>query len=167
MHGFTATVFVSTALVGKSIACNPDRADVTLPIMDREQITEWASRGIEFGAHSHQHTDLTALSVDDAVSQMKESGSYLAELLGKRVDAMAYPYGRSNEAVRARAAALFGTAFTIEEGMNNHETSLTSLKRTMVQHGDTVADVCLRAGYGRSAFAKVRTAVARGLGASR
>jgi hypothetical protein len=77
---------------------------------------------------------------------------------------MAYPYGQSNEAVREQAAALFRMAFTIEEGVNDHATSLLSLKRTMVQHGDTVADICLRAAYGRSAIAKVRTMISRAVG---
>jgi peptidoglycan/xylan/chitin deacetylase (PgdA/CDA1 family) len=165
-HGFTATVFVPTALVGQSIACNPDRPDVTLPVMNREQISEWAAKGIDFGAHSHQHVDLAALAASEAESEMKASSEYLAELIGEPVDTMAYPYGRSNEAVRERAGTLYSTAFTIEEGLNYRETSLVSLKRTMVQHGDTVADICLRAGYGRSVLARARTTVRRSLGAS-
>ena len=42
--------------------------------------------------------------------------------------------------------------------MNRRETPLNALNRTMVQHGDTVADVCLRARFGGSVLERFRTA---------
>ena len=156
---FTAVVFVSTSLVGGSLGCRPEPGASELPILSSAQIAEWSRRGIEFGAHAHRHVDLTTLSPEEAERELDESKRELSRITGVAVAALAYPYGASSEAVRASAASRFAACFTIEEGLNDRTTPLHSLKRTMVQHGDNVADICLRAAYGKSPLEKIRTVV--------
>jgi peptidoglycan/xylan/chitin deacetylase (PgdA/CDA1 family) len=163
--GFTATVFVSTALIGGSLGCKPRDDALSLPILSASEIALWSSRGIEFGAHANRHVDLTALSIEDAEAEMQTSQRVLSEVTGKTVTSMAYPYGHSNESIEQLAAKYFSTAFTTEEGLNDRTTPRQALKRTMVQHHDTVADVCLRAAYGKSALERIRTVVSQTLGA--
>lgn len=162
-HGYSAIVFVPTSLIGKDIACNPASPTARLPIMSEDQIREWAERGIEFGVHSDDHVDLTRISLDAATRQMERSRNELSRIIGRDVESFAYPYGGWNEELCARAADFFQTAFTINEGVNEVATPLHALRRTMVQHNDTVADVCLRARYGRSAIEKLRTVLRRSL----
>ncbi len=164
-HHFSATVFVPTALIGGTIECSPHKPDAVIPVMTASGISEWAERGIEFGAHSRTHADLTRISAGDALEEIRGSRDDLAALLGRDVRTFAYPYGRWNAAVREMVSQLFETAFTIEEGLNDAGQPPSSLRRTMVQHGDSVVDVCLRARYGASALQRVRNAV-RGAGAS-
>jgi peptidoglycan/xylan/chitin deacetylase (PgdA/CDA1 family) len=157
-HGFSATVFVPTALAGGNIQCNPAIADAFLPLMSSAEIAEWSGKGIDFGAHSRTHADLTAISAGDIEGEISGSGDDLAELLKRPVSCFAYPYGRSNDLVRAIVMKRFTSAFGVEEGLNDRSTPLHDLRRTMVQHADMVVDVCLRARFGRSFFDKVRSA---------
>jgi hypothetical protein len=55
------------------------------------------------------------------------------------------------------ASDLFTTSFIVENGLNERDTPLNALRRTMVQHADTVADVCLRARFGGSVIERFRT----------
>lgn len=161
-HGFTATVFVPTSLVGGSIPCNPSQPAARLPIMSAEAITEWSARGIEFGAHSRSHSDLTTLAPGAVLDEMEGSRDALADIIGRAVTAFAYPFGRSDDVSRRLAETLFDAAFTIEEGTNDSATPLSTLRRSMVQHGDSVVDVCLRARFGKSVLERVRTATRGG-----
>jgi peptidoglycan/xylan/chitin deacetylase (PgdA/CDA1 family) len=156
---FPATVFVPTALIGKSIQCNPRNPGATLPIMTEAQIREWATRGISFGAHSRTHVDLTTVPMATARAEIRGSQSDLSEIIGTRVCSFAYPFGKSNDEIEELVDECFDIAFTIEEGMNDPATFLAAMKRTMVQHGDTIVDLLLRARYGRSVFDKIRTVV--------
>jgi peptidoglycan/xylan/chitin deacetylase (PgdA/CDA1 family) len=156
---FTATVFVPTSIIGRSLPCNPRSPDASLPLMAKDDITNWAARGISFGAHSRTHADLTALSHDAVEAEVRGSKEELAAITGKPVTSFAYPYGRLSTPVKSIAGAAFDSCFTLVEGMNDARTELSSLRRTMVQHGDTVADVCLRATYGMSVLERVRTVV--------
>jgi len=156
---FPATVFVPTSLVGKSIPCNPREPGATLPIMTATEIREWASRGVIFGAHSRSHIDLTSCPVRVAQDEIRGSQADLTNIIGGRVGAFAYPYGKLNDDVEEMADECFDISFTIEEGINDATTPLSSMKRTMVQHGDTIVDLLLRARYGRSVLDKIRTVV--------
>lgn len=160
-YRFSATVFVPTSLAGSEIACSPSNPDAFLPLMSRNEIAHWAKKGIEFGAHSRTHADLTTLPAGELDGEIAGSGNDLAAWLGEPVSAFAYPYGHSDDRARAVASTHFAVAFGIEEGLNDASTPLFNLRRTMVQHGDTIVDVCLRARFGKSIVEKVRTAASR------
>lgn len=156
---FPATVFVPTSLIGKSIQCNPREPGAQLPIMTEADIREWSARGVTFGAHSRSHVDLTSIGMPAARAEIRGSQSDLSEIIGSRCCAFAYPYGKYTDEIEELVGECFDIAFTIEEGMNDASVLLSSMKRTMVQHGDTIVDLLLRARYGRSVFDKIRTVV--------
>jgi peptidoglycan/xylan/chitin deacetylase (PgdA/CDA1 family) len=156
---YPATVFVPTSLIGKTIQCNPAQAEATLPIMTAEEISHWSSRGVVFGAHSRTHIDLTSCPVPLARDEITGSQSDLGSLIGARIGAFAYPYGKFNDDVEEMTDECYDIAFTIEEGMNDASTPLSAMKRTMVQHGDTIVDLLLRARYGKSVLQTIRTAI--------
>ena len=162
-YGFTATVYVPTALVGRTIVCDPAHSDATLAVMTADDIRTWAARGFEFGAHTQTHADLSLLGEHAAVSEIHGSRQDLEAILGCPVTSFAYPYGRASAGAERAVRATFPCAFSIEEGLNDAATPAWRLRRTMVQHADSVADVCLRARFGRSAFADARTAARRAL----
>lgn len=158
-HSFNATVFVPTALIGGTIKCSPSDPSAEMAIMSRSEIADWSRRGLSFGAHSRTHVDLTTLGQGDLESEVRGSCGDLAEITGKQPDSFAYPYGRVDTRVRAYVQNVFETAFTIEEGLNDFATPLHSLRRTMVQHNDTVVDVCLRVRFGTSVMQALRSSI--------
>jgi peptidoglycan/xylan/chitin deacetylase (PgdA/CDA1 family) len=159
--GYTATVFVPTALAGTRLPCSPRDSRAALEVMSRNQIAEWSGKGIAFGAHSRSHADLTTIDAAQLEDEIEGSRQELGEITGKVVDSFAYPYGRYDATIATRAAASFDACFTLDEGLNERDTPLSMLRRSMVQHGDSIADVCLRAAYGRSVLERVRTAFSR------
>lgn len=162
-YGFGATLYVPTALVGRSIVCNPEYQDATLPLMTADEIRTWAARGFEFGAHTQTHADLSQLGEHAAVREIHESRADLEAILGKPVTSFAYPYGRASAGAEEAVRSAFSCAFSLEEGLNDLSTPAWRLRRTMVQHADSVADVCLRARFGRSALADASTATRRAI----
>lgn len=158
-HSFNATVFVPTALAGQTIKCSPSDESAEMAIMPRNEIAKWARRGILFGAHSRSHVDLTTLDGPELDAEVRGSCEDVGEITGRRPDSFAYPYGRADSRVQTHVQAAFETAFTIEEGLNDSSVALHSLRRTMVQHNDTVVDVCLRVRFGTSVMQTLRSSI--------
>lgn len=143
-YGFGAAVFVVTGLVGGTNEWDEARGFGTRELMTVEQIRYWAAQGIEFGAHSKTHPDLTTLTAAAAAEEVTGSRDELAALLGNRVAAFAYPYGCYNEVVCDSARTAFELAFTTDAGLNDLKTDLFLLKRACIGLRDSVVDLeCL------------------------
>jgi peptidoglycan/xylan/chitin deacetylase (PgdA/CDA1 family)/glycosyltransferase involved in cell wall biosynthesis len=143
-YGFGATVFVVTGHIGGTNAWDEARGSAIHPLMTAEQIRYWAAQGIEYGAHTATHPDLTTIPARAATEEMLRSRDELAKLLGRSVTAFAYPYGRCNKEVCDSARDAFELGFTTSEGLNNLGTDCLALKRSCIGRYDSVVDVeCL------------------------
>jgi peptidoglycan/xylan/chitin deacetylase (PgdA/CDA1 family) len=118
-HRFPATVF----LVSQRIGTRNDWADeggeggglAGRPLLSAEQVHELQREGIDFGAHTRTHLNLLKTEDGEIESELAGSRSDLEELLGERVETLAYPYGGFDDRVvgAARAAGYRG-ACTVE-----------------------------------------------------
>lgn len=124
--GLPATVFVVTDHVGKTNAWGGRVASgiPTLPLMDWDTLATWEGRGIDVGAHTRRHVDLTTVSGATLEDEIVGSAEHIAGTLGRRPEAFAYPYGRvSSEAARI-ARASYRAAVTTELGaLRQHDDS--------------------------------------------
>jgi peptidoglycan/xylan/chitin deacetylase (PgdA/CDA1 family) len=77
----TADFFVNTANIG------------TPGFLGWGQITEMQRAGMSFQSHGHQHVDLSRLTTQELLSQVRESKRRLEDGLGARVEFLAAPYG--------------------------------------------------------------------------
>jgi peptidoglycan/xylan/chitin deacetylase (PgdA/CDA1 family) len=155
-RSFCPTVFIPTSLIGGTLGCSSRDPSGVMPIMSREEIVEWHRRGVVFGAHSRSHPDLTTLNDDELADEVRGSRDDLSSIIGEKVDAFAYPYGKTTDKVRAVVSEVYDSAFTVEEGLNAKGTDAHLLRRTMVQHNDSIVDVCLRVRFGKSAMQSLR-----------
>lgn len=156
-HGFTGSVFVVTGLIGQANMWDPvDRPEHRRPLMNEAAILYWAGRGIEFGAHTRTHPDLTTLDESRIAGEVSGSSADLTALLGHRPTAFAYPYGQRNVEVELNVRKSFDLAFTTEEGLNHLSTPAHLLRRTMAQPNDLLVDLWFRARLGRSPLQEVR-----------
>lgn len=57
------------------------------------QVREMRRAGMEIGAHTYSHPNLSRLTRPAAEVELRQSKAILEERLGERVDAMAYPFG--------------------------------------------------------------------------
>jgi peptidoglycan/xylan/chitin deacetylase (PgdA/CDA1 family) len=130
--------------------------------MTASQIGFWASQGIEFGAHSRTHADLTTLSPKELEEEVVGSGKDLESILGSPVVSFAYPYGFHNQAVTDCARQAYELAFIANdenEGMNHLLTDPHLLLRTMVQSNDSLLELECRARWGHNPFLNLRARV--------
>jgi peptidoglycan/xylan/chitin deacetylase (PgdA/CDA1 family) len=94
----TATVFVASGRLGR-----PHPEVRSAPVLSEEEVRELHTRGVEFGAHTVTHPDLTQLPYAEALQELAESKRVLEAILQAPVEVAAYPYGRANDQTRAAA----------------------------------------------------------------
>jgi glycosyltransferase involved in cell wall biosynthesis/peptidoglycan/xylan/chitin deacetylase (PgdA/CDA1 family) len=150
-HGCSAGVFVVTRQVSGTNAW-ADRGAGLYRCMSAGQIRDWSRQGIEFGAHSRTHADLTSLSPAALEEEVGGSRRELEDILGRSAPTFAYPFGYLNESVVACARRHFDLAFSCIEGINSLATDPHMLRRTMALPSDFGADLALRARFGRSSL---------------
>lgn len=98
-HGAQATAFITTGYLGRR---HPDlRGDEQ--IVTAAQVVELFEAGMEIGAHSVSHPDLTTLSYVAVLDEMRRSRATLEDLVGAPVTSFAYPHGRFSPSVAAAA----------------------------------------------------------------
>jgi peptidoglycan/xylan/chitin deacetylase (PgdA/CDA1 family) len=103
-----ATVFVVSGWLGK-----PYPWGEWARIVTEEELRELAANGLEIGAHSRHHDDLSTLGYEQVRADLEECKCDLEEIVG-RVEIAAYPYGRANrETIRACRDAGFRAACRI------------------------------------------------------
>ncbi len=127
-----------------------------LPLMTMEQLQYWSGRGVEIGAHSRTHPDLTTVADGAIDGEVSGSRDDLIDA-GLTPVSFAYPYGYFDARVRRSVEGAFPLAFTCEEGLNDLCTDRLLLRRTMVSPGDTLIDIELRAALGRSPLNALRS----------
>lgn len=146
--GFGAVVYVVTGQLGRSNNWDEALSSSNLRVMTAEQIQYWAGQGIEFGAHTRTHPDLTQLSATDVSAEVVGSKNDLSALLGSPVISFAYPYGAYNDAIHELVQREFQLAFGVDEGMNYLRSDPHLLRRTNI--GPTASflefSLCVRRG---------------------
>jgi len=58
-----------------------------------KQIKEMSDNGMLFGSHSHNHRDMTKLSIADLRKEIEISKELLEKYTGKEINAFSFPYG--------------------------------------------------------------------------
>jgi GT2 family glycosyltransferase/peptidoglycan/xylan/chitin deacetylase (PgdA/CDA1 family) len=155
-QGFGATVYVVTGRIGGTSDWDGERGVPPLPLLRREQITEWSREGIEFGAHTRTHPALGPLPEAAVREEVRGGRAELEAATGAPVRSFAYPYGGAPPSARTAAAEAYALSFTLEEGVNTLATDPHLHRRTMVQPSDTLLDLELRARFGRSPLSEAR-----------
>ncbi len=161
-YGFSAVVYIVTGQLGGTNAWDEARGFGAHRLMTVEQIRYWAGQGIEFGAHSRTHADLTTLSANELSEEVIGSGKDLESVLGERVVSFAYPYGFHNQEVDDCVRGAFDLAFIAhddDEGLNHLRTDPHLLLRTMVQSNDSLLDLECRARWGHNPFLNLRARI--------
>jgi peptidoglycan/xylan/chitin deacetylase (PgdA/CDA1 family) len=112
-YGIPATVYVTTGLIGEA---NPWLAPKSgARMMTEGELRELAGAGVELGAHTVTHPDMSLMGHEECLREMTESREVLERLIGAPVTTFAYPFCRYNAAAVAAAAdAGFLAAVTCE-----------------------------------------------------
>jgi peptidoglycan/xylan/chitin deacetylase (PgdA/CDA1 family) len=126
-HGFKAVSYVVSGFVNSP-------SNVTA-----EQVLEMDANGIQIGAHTVSHADLTRLDGANLWREVADSRAALEGLLGHPVLDFCYPSGRVNDAVvRAVQAAGFQTATTTQPGLLHTAADRYLWTRVRVDGGESL-----------------------------
>jgi peptidoglycan/xylan/chitin deacetylase (PgdA/CDA1 family) len=128
-YGMSATVFLA---VGKNKgACYSGR----LPSMHDRSMLSWGEiremerAGIDFGAHTLTHPDLTRLTDEQIEAEICESKTVIEDALGVQVDSFAYPYGYNDPRSRAIVRQHFDCACSVKMGFVTRNSDRYALER--------------------------------------
>ena len=118
-HRLPATVFLVAQTLtpaGQPVDWVDTPGSQPLTTLTLDQVREMQDAGVDFQSHSWAHHDLTRLSYDECVRDLRESRELLSDLLGRRVTLLAYPRGLHDANVRRAAeAAGYTHAFALPE----------------------------------------------------
>lgn len=108
-----------------------------------EQIHEMSRTNISFGAHTHTHPVLSALSSYEAEQEIVRSKQMLEECLQQEMTVFAYPYGEQGDFNEETIALLkrhqFLCACSTYFGTNDATTNLFAMKRVVVRNWDRLS----------------------------
>ena len=137
--GFCATCFVVAGDIG--VPSSWHESDMPpLPIMDRQQLKELSSAGIEIGAHTRTHKRLTRLNDAELIAELADSKKILEDVIGKEVVSFAYPYGDFDERIVAAVKlAGFKVACTTASGWALTDQDLLRVRRLTVFGSDSLS----------------------------
>jgi peptidoglycan/xylan/chitin deacetylase (PgdA/CDA1 family) len=111
--GIPFTVYVATGLIGKP---NPWLAPITgARMMTEDELRALAAAGVELGAHTESHADLSLLGEQECEREIRASRETLEAISGQPVRTFAYPFCRYGAAALATVERLgFDAAVTCQ-----------------------------------------------------
>lgn len=139
-HGFSASVFLPTSLVGEEIR----RSFKSRNCMTWNEVIELHRAGIHFGSHTASHPKLVTLDWAEIRNQLFVSKSEIEHRLGRAVDSFAYPYAfpETDRRFVQRFTGLLGEAgyqfcATTRIGLTRPGDDLFQIKRLPVNSDDS------------------------------
>lgn len=117
-HGFVATFYIVSGFVGQP------------GYMGWAEIRALRDAGMEIGAHSISHPDLTGLGLEEIRTEVGQSGALIAAQIGQPVLSFCYPGGRFSDTVVAvtREAGYTSATTTIQDGPQSDPFTLPRLR---------------------------------------
>ncbi|MDD3610509.1 MAG: polysaccharide deacetylase family protein [Halothiobacillaceae bacterium] len=144
-HGFTATCYAVSGHVG---GCNDWDAANGVPqkrLMDAQALRDWCAAGMDVGAHTRHHVDLTALEPSAAREEILASRRELEALIDREVRHFCYPYGRYDSLhVDFVREAGFWSATTVRRGRAQLGDSPFELPRVLVAQATRLPQFLLK-----------------------
>lgn len=93
-YDFTATCYIVTNEIGGYNSWDEKHNVPANPIMNLTQIKQWLKEGMEIGAHTQNHIDLTMSDTTVCREEIEQSKIALEKAFDTRIDHFCYPYGK-------------------------------------------------------------------------
>jgi len=112
-HGFQATVFVTTDVVGMENTWNP-KANYFRRHMNWGQLADLMARGFEIASHGCSHRCMLKLPESEVQHEVVDSKKVIEDRLGVSVRTFSYPYGDFSTLVANTVKRHYSLAFTAD-----------------------------------------------------
>ncbi|MDF2939964.1 MAG: hypothetical protein K0R66_606 [Gammaproteobacteria bacterium] len=134
---FKAVIFALGDMAVRNNAWDVIKGEPEDLLMNADQLKILSDAGIEIGAHSLSHRDLTKLSEDEAYHEILQSKLNLEQLLQTDVVSFAYPYGYYSDSVKELTKkAGFQIAVATDRGGMHVEQDLFEIFRVAIFPSD-------------------------------
>lgn len=132
-QGFSSTCYAVSGLLGKTNVWDQTLGIAQTPLMNEEELRQWARAGQEVGSHTHGHIDLTQTDDHTARAEIGSGRTGLEAVIGRPVNQFCYPYGHYEERHAEMVRELgFAAATTTQRSRCHAGTDLLKLPRVPV-----------------------------------
>lgn len=150
-HGFSATYFLVTSLIGMTAEWLREDPGIELPLLSWREVEEIEAAGCRCEAHSMTHPELTSIPAEHCWDELRLSRLVLERRLGRPVRHMAYPYGKFDERVRAMARhAGYRSARSTQPGLSPSDDDPYALRQVPILGTDSLVDFVCRLRTGQT-----------------
>ncbi|MBW9157400.1 polysaccharide deacetylase family protein [Clostridium tagluense] len=117
----------------------PKTIDKRKGYMTSNQLKELQANGIDIQSHTLDHEELTTLSYERQLNTLKESKKILENILGKKVNYIAYPYAKYNDnTIKAAKDAGYVMGFILGGRVARKNDGIYTLHRICVIPSDSM-----------------------------
>ena len=129
-YSIPITLFVSTNFI-------KNRVKNFLSPQDLKEFSKCS--GFNIGSHGASHIDLTSCNNDKQLIEMIDSQNYLEDLLGKKINSFAYPYGKVNDHVQKNILKTsYKNAYTTKFYINTINSNPFKLSRFNIESDNSL-----------------------------
>jgi len=134
-YNFSATCYIVSESIGTSNTWDLDKGITQSPLMTESDINEWLNLGMDIGAHTKTHVDLTKVSEKSAQREISDCKIELEKTFKVPITDFCYPFGRFNKLL-ANIAKKSGylSASSMIRGRVNSQTDRYELPRIPINH---------------------------------
>lgn len=140
-YGFSATLYVTTAYVGRTSQWLRVEGETEREMLSWEQLREICVSGVECGGHTHTHPQLDTLAGPRAQEEVFQCKRLLEDHLQQSIHSFAYPYGYQTAAVRQFVqAAGYLSACAVKHRLSSERDDPFALARVMVSANASLSE---------------------------
>ena len=134
-YNYSATCYLVNHCIGTSNTWDSDQDITQRPLMKVNEIKNWLDLGMDIGAHSQTHVDLTIIDEQQAQKEINGCKTELEKLFNMSIVDFCYPFGCFNESVcKITNNAGYSTATTMIRGRANPQSNKLQLPRIPITH---------------------------------
>jgi peptidoglycan/xylan/chitin deacetylase (PgdA/CDA1 family) len=134
-YNFSATCYIVHNSIGSTNTWDLDQKITQSPLMSETEVKEWINLGMDIGAHTNTHPDLTKLSESRARQEIFECKIQLEDKFKTKVSDFCYPFGRFNKSLcRIVEEAGYLSATSMLRGRVDDDSNLFCLPRIPINY---------------------------------
>ena len=134
-YNFSATCYIVSDSVGTSNTWDLSNGITQRPLMNKTEIKSWLEMGMDIGAHTKTHADLTAISKLEAQKEIIDCKNDLEKIYKIKVTDFCYPFGRINDSVcNMTKDSGYLSATSMKRGRVNSKSNRFILPRIPINH---------------------------------
>jgi len=132
---FSATCYIVGDRIGETNSWDLSHGITQRPLMTLNEIKKWLELGMDIGAHTNTHANLTKLTKPQLVQEIYQCKKKLENFFDVTITDFCYPFGQFHEdSVKVVSESGYLTATTMNRGRVNFDSDQLTLPRIPITH---------------------------------